>query len=642
MKMRPPAIPLITSDPFFSVWSESDNLNASDTVHWTGRTVALRCTVKVGDREYGVMGRNDGIPAARQICFDMDAFSSYYTFDCGGVTVRLTFTSPVIPDDLYLVSRPVSYLYISADADGVRAKVSVSEQICLDLAGEYPVKVSCKGGSVTLASEVQNVLSHDGDDQRIDWGRFYLTCKTPKGAEYGSYLADGMTFVFAEAEVGEGTLFSFAYDDVKSIEYFGDKLDAYWKTKDATITDAISAAHRDYTDIMKRCADFSEKMVADATAAGGEKYAELLILSLRQSVAAHKLVLDTEGEVLYISKECFSNGCAATVDVSYPSTPLFLLYNPELVRGMMRPIYRFASTEAWKYDFAPHDAGRYPLVNGQVYGLKDGVLLKEKQMPLEECGNMLLMEATAAVATGNADFASEHIDILRKWCTYLVENGEDPANQLCTDDFAGHLAHNCNLTLKAIMGIAGMGIIEKLLGNGGEYERLLAVAKKMAESWVKRAANADGSYRLAFDWQNSFSMKYNIAWDKLFGTEIMPKEVLSSEFSSYAKHMNDYGLPLDNRADYTKSDWYIWTGVLADGKEDFEKFIEPLWDSYNETASRVPMTDWYMTTTALHRAYGSSSGLRKSFRNRTVVGGHFMKLLEYKGTLRLSVGGDAE
>ena len=640
--MRPPAIPLITSDPFFSVWSESDALNASDTVHWTGRTVALRCTVKVGDREYGVMGRNDGIPAARQICFDMDAFSSYYTFDCGGVTVRLTFTSPVIPDDLYLVSRPVSYLYISADADGVRAKVSASEQICLDLAGEYPVKVSCEGGSVTLASEVQNVLSHDGDDQRIDWGRFYLTCKTPKGAEYGSYLADGMTFVFAETEVGEGTLFSFAYDDVKSIEYFGEKLDAYWKTKDATITDAISAAHRDYTDIMKRCADFSEKMVAEATAAGGEKYAELLILSLRQSVAAHKLVLDTEGEVLYISKECFSNGCAATVDVSYPSTPLFLLYNPELVRGMMRPIYRFASTEAWKYDFAPHDAGRYPLVNGQVYGLKDGVLLKEKQMPLEECGNMLLMEATAAVATGNADFASEHIDILRKWCTYLVENGEDPANQLCTDDFAGHLAHNCNLTLKAIMGIAGMGIIEKLLGNGDEYERLLAVAKKMAESWAKRAANADGSYRLAFDWQNSFSMKYNIAWDKLFGTEIMPKEILSSEFSSYAKHMNNYGLPLDNRADYTKSDWYIWTGVLADSKEDFEKFIEPLWDCYNDTASRVPMTDWYMTTTALHRAYGSSSGLRKSFRNRTVVGGHFMKLLEYKGTLRLSVGGDAE
>lgn len=636
MKMRPPATPLITSDPFFSVWSETDALNASDTVHWTGRTIALRCTVKVGDRVYGVMGRNEGTLAARQVGSDMDAFSSYYTFDCDGVKVRLTFTSPVIPDDMYLISRPVSYLLVSADAAGVSTKVSVSEQICLDLAGEFPVKASVEGGSVTLASEVQNVLSRDGDDQRIDWGKFYLTCK---GAEYGSCLSDGMTFVFAEAPVGEGTLFSFAYDDVKSIEYFGDKLDAYWKTKDATIADAICAAHRDYPEVMKRCADFSAKMVAEATEAGGEKYAELLILSLRQSVAAHKLVLDTNGEVLYISKECFSNGCAATVDVSYPSTPLFLLYNPELVRGMMRPIYRFAATDAWQYDFAPHDAGRYPRVNGQVYGLKDGVLLEAKQMPLEECGNMLVMEATAAVATGNADFAAEHLDVLRKWCAYLEENGDDPANQLCTDDFAGHLAHNCNLTLKAIMGIAGMGIIEKMLGNDGEYERLLAHAKEMAQSWITRAANADGSYRLAFNWQNSFSMKYNIAWDKLLGTGIMPKEVLASEFASYAKHMNNYGLPLDNRADYTKSDWYIWTGVLADSREEFGKFIEPLWNSYNETESRVPMTDWYMTTTALHRSYGSSSGLVKSFRNRTVVGGHFMKLLEYKGTLDL--GGKA-
>ena len=636
MKMRPPAIPLITSDPFFSVWSETDDLNASDTVHWTGRTVALRCTVRVGDGVYGVMGRNEGTLPARQVGFDMDAFSSYYTFDCGGVTVRLTFTSPVIPDDIYLVSRPVSYLLVSADAEGVSARVSVSEQICLDLAGEYPVKASVEGESVTLASEVQKVLSRDGDDQRIDWGRFYLTCR---GAEYGSCLADGMTFVFAEAPVGKGTLFSFAYDDVKSIEYFGDRLDAYWKTKDATIADAICAAHRDYPEVMKRCADFSARMVAEAAAAGGEKYAELLILSLRQAVAAHKLVLDTKGEVLYISKECFSNGCAATVDVSYPSTPLFLLYNPELVRGMLRPIYRFAATDAWKYDFAPHDAGRYPLVNGQVYGLKDGVLLEAKQMPLEECGNMLVMEAAAAVATGNADFAAEHLDLLRKWCAYLEKNGNDPANQLCTDDFAGHLAHNCNLTLKAIMGIAGMGIIERMLGNDGEYERLLAHAKKLAQSWMPRAANADGSYRLAFDWQNSFSMKYNIVWDKLFGTKIMPKEVLASEFASYSKHMNSYGLPLDNRADYTKSDWYIWTGVLADSREEFEKFIEPLWNSYNETESRVPMTDWYMTTTALHRSYGSSSGLVKSFRNRTVVGGHFMKLLEYRGTLDL--GGKA-
>jgi hypothetical protein len=69
--------------------------------------------------------------------------------------------------------------------------------------------------------------------------------------------------------------------------------------------------------------------------------------------AAHKLVYDENGDVLYISKECFSNGCAATVDVSYPSIPLFLCYNPELVRGMMRPIFRFARTDEWEFDFSP-------------------------------------------------------------------------------------------------------------------------------------------------------------------------------------------------------------------------------------------------------------------------------------------------
>ena len=56
---------------------------------------------------------------------------------------------------------------------------------------------------------------------------------------------------------------------------------------------------------------------------------------MRQTLAAHKLVLDENGEVLYVSKECFSNGCAVTVDVSYPSIPLFLIYNPELVKGMI-------------------------------------------------------------------------------------------------------------------------------------------------------------------------------------------------------------------------------------------------------------------------------------------------------------------
>jgi hypothetical protein len=194
-------------------------------------------------------------------------------------------------------------------------------------------------------------------------------------------------------------------------------------------------------------------------------------------------VLDENGEILYISKECFSNGCAATVDVSYPSIPMFLIYNPELVKGMMRPVFRFAKSDAWKFDFAPHDVGCYPLVNGQVYG---GEKLELKyQMPVEECGNMLVMAANVAIAEGNADFAKENIDLLKKWCAYLIEYGADPGNQLCTDDFAGHLAHNCNISLKAVMGLRGMAIIQEMLGDKEQADFYLAEAEKMLFSLIQ-------------------------------------------------------------------------------------------------------------------------------------------------------------
>ncbi len=635
MKLRPPAIPLITCDPYFSVWSASDRLTDADTVHWTNSPMAIRGTVTVDGKAYRFMGAEKDLPAAEQISFDMTAFSTTYVFAAGGIELTAKFTTPVLPNDLYLISRPVSYLEISGRITDRRnhdvwVKVSVSEEICLDKAGQYPVIPELvndfKGlSTIKLGSGVQEVLAKDGDDLRIDWGYFYLSAP---GAKVGTENRDGKTFAYANFELQNKVLFTFAYDDVRSIEYFHDHLKAYWKRNGESIRRAVEKAHRDYDKIIAKCDKFSAKLIREATACGGEKYADLLVLSLRQCIAAHKLVVDNDGELLYISKECYSNGCAATVDVSYPSIPLFLIYNPKLVHAMMRPIYRYAATEEWPYDFAPHDAGRYPILNGQHYHGTEF----DYQMPLEECGNMLLMEATAAIAGKNASFAASHMEMLEKWAAYLIENGADPANQLCTDDFAGHLAHNCNLTLKAIMGIAGLGLIKRMLGDEAAAKKYIDTARKMGADWKVRASNGDGSYRLAFDWQNSFSMKYNMVWDKLFGTEIMPRDVMTTEFASYKRRMNDYGMPLDNRADYTKSDWYIWCGTMASNKIAFEKYITPLWNAYNETESRVPMTDWYFTSTALHREYGKS--LKKSFRNRTVVGGHFMKLLDYKKILK--------
>jgi hypothetical protein len=583
---------------------------------------------------------------------EITALSTLYRFRAAGVTLSARFTSPLLPDDLPIMTRPVSYLEIAvASEDGaphaVAVSVSASEELCLDCRGQDALRVEMLQESGIALGKIgsvsQPVLGRDGDDLRIDWGYFYLGVSARLGTVRAETREvpfmdkmphgddDRMIFLTARAALATDkescALFTFAYDDVASIAYFGKKLRSVWNAGGKTITEAIADAYADYAALLERARALDERLFVDATRAGGEKYAEILELAYRQVVAAHKVVYDKNGELLLISKECHSNGCAATVDVSYPSMPFFLLYNPELVRGMMRPIVRFARSEAWGFDFAPHDAGRYPIVNGQRYGLdrETGGLKPEKQMPVEECGNMLVMAAAAAVADGDLAFVRENLDLFEAWVKYLEQHGSDPENQLCTDDFAGHLAHNCNLSLKAIMGIAGLGILSGMMGDEAKKAEYLARAQAMADGWVKTAANGDGSFRLAFDRPGTWSMKYNLVWDKLWGTGLIGRTVVNSEFASYKKHVNPYGMPLDCRETYTKSDWLVWTAALADTKEDFEAFVAPLWEGYHRSFSRAPLTDWYYTVTAEMRR----------FRNRTVQGGLFIKVLEYSGKMKL-------
>ena len=431
-----------------------------------------------------------------------------------------------------------------------------------------------------------------------------------------------MYAVYATAELKCEALFLFAYDDIDSIQYFGKNLKAYWKKDGKTIEQTIAEAAKDYDALLARCNEFSRKLWDEATACGGEKYAELLQLALRQVMAAHKLVVDEEGNNLYISKECYSNGCAATVDVTYPSAPMFLKYNPELLKGMLRPVMRYAASEEWDYDFAPHDVGQYPLLNGQVYGVRrkpDGTVEKNynMQMPVEECGNMIILFAAICDADNSVDFVRPYMDTVREWSRYLIKYGLDPENQLCTDDFAGHLAHNVNLSIKAVMGIAGYARILERLGETAEADKMMATAREYAASIMERAKNSDGSYRLAFDKPETFSLKYNSVWDKLWGTGLFTEEFYKGEIARYKKELLPYGVPLDSRERYTKSDWLVWAACLAEDKEDFETLTASLWSAYNTMRTFVPMTDWY---------YCDTSHM-KGFRHRTVQGGLFIKLM---------------
>jgi len=217
---------------------------------------------------------------------------------------------------------------------------------------------------------------------------------------------------------------------------------------------------------------------------------------------------------------------------------------------------------------------------------------------------------------GAWDFAREYWPQFTKWAEYLREKGLDPANQLSTDDFAGHLAHNANLSIKAIEGLAAYAEMARGVGKpdvAAEYQRL---AKDMANRWEPMAKDGD-HYNLAFDSPGTWSQKYNLVWDRILDFNLFPAKIRQTEIAFYLKHLNRFGLPLDNRKDYTKLDWSIWTATLADNPADWNAIVEPIGHWVNEGPSRVPLTDWYDTKT----------GAEVGFQARSVVGGIYIKAL---------------
>jgi hypothetical protein len=653
--LRPPSVPLVAHDPYFSIWSPADRLTDVTTTHWTGHAQPLRSLVRVDGQVFRVMGADpSNAPALAQASLQVLPTRTIYDFTNAQIALTLTFLTPALPSNLDVLSRPLTYLNWSVrSVDGQSHAV----QLYFDAGAEIAVNTTDEvvawsrpnvPGQTVLQIGVADpvVLGKSGDDLRIDWGSLYVaatdaqhaaTVITGGAAARNQFALNGqlpaaddalspravsnnppeLALAFDLGSVGASAVARqamIAYDDIYAINYFGQPLRAYWRRNGATMPDLLPRAAADYPALAAQCAAFDAQLQAALTAVGGEHYAQLCLLAYRQTLAGNKIVADASGQPLMFPKENFSNGCIGTVDVLYPQAPFFLTFSPALTKAMLRPILDYASSSRWKFAFAPHDLGTYPWATGQVYG--GGEQTTVNQMPNEETGNMLILLAALAEREGNVDFVANYWPLLRQWADFLVANGLDPANQLSSADMFGPLPHATDLALKSIIGIGAYGKLCAVAGRADEAQHYLAIAAHYAAQWETLSAD-NGHTRLAYDKPGTWSMKHNLVWDRVIGANLFPDAIGDAEIAWYKSVQKTFGLPVDNRTTTCLIDWALWSIAVARDPDDFETLVAPIFDYANQTPSRVPLSDWFQTTNAK----------QQGMQARPVVGGLFIKML---------------
>ncbi len=674
-RMRAPAVPLIVANPDMSIWSFADKLTDDSTRHWSGVKNNILGLIEVDDKLFRFMGvaysdgyyPEDRFNPLKQVSYTITPMQTIYEFECEEIKLKLTFTSPLFTDNLDVLSRPVSYIdYEITSNDGNDHLIKLAFMMNTEACGDKPegknIKITLdESNGFTIGAGEDGLFTKTYDKETAGCG-YYKFFANDNGESFvtKSEMFHFTSFVGSRHSINDTVtenpgvtksscgyyggwkkeyeltankeIKSFAclgFDDIYAMEYFGERIKLYCYRGGETFDDIFKKAVDEHDEIVAKAKTESEKIIELAKKISAE-YADIISLAYRQVIAAHKLTW-SDGELQFFSKECASNGCVATVDVTYPSMPMFLLLNPKLLEGMLNPIMKFAASGLWPYDFAPHDLGQYPKANRQAYGsignsvciIKDefindprnkGDFAYALQMPVEESGNMLIITAAMCKAMGDYSYASKHYDMLKKWADYLMDFGYDPENQLCTDDFAGRLAHNCNLSIKAIVGIACFGHICEMLGKDGKL--YFDKAREYAQEWQSHADDGD-HYRLAFDKEDTWSLKYNLIWDKLFGFDLFDDEITEKEIAYYTAKMTRYGVPLDNRKMWCKTDWQMLTSALKIGSEYEKAVIKAMHTFLNETISRVPFTDWFECDTKKSRV----------FQNRSAQGAVFINLL---------------
>ncbi|KAF2838247.1 glutaminase GtaA [Patellaria atrata CBS 101060] len=660
---RPPAIPLAVRSPYLSTWlpagrdaETSGELSAGVwPSYWTGDATAWTGFVRVDGRNYRWMGGADG-DGATQVAFNYTSTQSIFTFHVGdAVELTATFLSPLYPNDFKRQSLVFSYLHVDvASLDGNTHDVQVYTDISAEwVSGDRTSKATWDYGTTGdvafhKISKAAPVSFGESRDQ-AEWGNWYYATNAGDATTYqsgpdvdvrGAFTDDGKlknskdedfraindrwpVFAFAVDlssvdSSGSSALFSIGLCQEQAVQFssrngYGPS-PALWKSYFEDDLAALSFFHGDFETELRDASTFDRKVADDSIRAGGEDYLTITSLTARQTFGATQLT-GTEDKPYLFFKEISSNGNMQTVDVVFPFHPFLLYANPQLLKLTLEPHYEIQESGQYPNKYAMHDIGTH-FPNGT--GHSDGA---DEPMPLEECGNMIIMTLAYAQRADDNDYLGTHYDILKQWAEYLIEDSLYPAEQLSTDDFAGHLANQTNLALKGMVGLAAMSDIAARSGHDDDATRYLDTAKDYLAQWQDIGINKDATPThtvLSYNDRESWGILYNLYADKELGLNFVPQTIYDQQSNFYPTVMREYGVPLDTRHTYTKNDWELWAAAVA-SDDTRGMFISNLAAWIDETPSNQPMTDLLETDT------GAQPGLQ--FRARPVVGGAFALLI---------------
>ncbi|GJN89515.1 hypothetical protein Rhopal_002502-T1 [Rhodotorula paludigena] len=602
--------------------------------------------------------------SARQVAFEYTATRSIFTFEAAGVRFNATFLSPVTPEDLARQSLPFSYLTVDVS---IEAASRHSIAVYTDISGEWAsgenaeLMWSYKNAShvgIHSVSRKEQVQFGESAEQ-AEWGQAVYATDLRAGVFAGTghalslrreFLQNGRLSSKHDTEYRKvqdrQPVFGFSVKMSKSqpsatfsIGHIRDPyvnfvtpegqldLSGLWTTRHSHYTDALSCFQSAWSAAFDEARKFDEKVRRDARRASGDNYAALAELSVRQAFATFELTTgvsedweeDKNGVMAHL-KEISSNGDMTTVDVIFPLHPLLLYTNPKLLSLLLEPLLRYTHSGLYPNRWPVHDLGRYPNATGYNEG-------NDEPMPVEEAGNMLWMALAYYQLTKDAVWVEKHYELFKQWTAFLLNDGLVPDEQLSTDDFAGTLSNQTNLAVKAIVGIGAMGRLAHALGRLTDQIHYRSAAEAFATEWQRMAITDQGGVRhakLSYQDEDSWGTLYNLFGDRVLNLKLFSRDVYRNQGAWYRTQLEKYGLPLDSRHKWAKSDWAVFAAACAVDSQGRDLLLDPLVDYLKAGKVDAPLPDLYETPSADFPGRGLDWPIY--FIARPVVGGHFALL----------------